>query len=109
MATVELLDRNQAPEVTGETPEITLGNILAQEVEQFLEEARRDQPAAQRTRAKGSSRSSARTIRRATPSSMWRVPHRAACMTRQNQTAPEVQDNRHTADILILVYSQHDI
>lgn len=47
MATVELLDRSQAPEVTGETPEITLGNTLAQEVEQFLEEARRDQPAAQ--------------------------------------------------------------
>lgn len=43
MATVELLDRSQAPDVTGETPE----NILAQEVEQFLEESRRDQSAAQ--------------------------------------------------------------
>ena len=43
MSTVELLDRSQAPDVTGETPE----NTLSQEVEQFLEEARRDQPAAQ--------------------------------------------------------------
>lgn len=47
MSTVELLDRSQILEVTGETPEITLGNTLAQEVEQFLEESRRDQPAAQ--------------------------------------------------------------
>ena len=43
MATVELLDRSQVPGVTGETPEDTLDR----EVEQFLEEARRDQPAAQ--------------------------------------------------------------
>ena len=47
MATVELLDRSQVPCVTGETPEDTLENTLAQEVEQFLEEACRDQPAAQ--------------------------------------------------------------
>ena len=43
MATVELLDRSQVLDVTGETPE----NTIAQEVEQFLEEARRDQPEAQ--------------------------------------------------------------
>ena len=43
MATVELLDRSQVLDVTGETPE----NTLSQEVEQFLEEARRDQPAGQ--------------------------------------------------------------
>ena len=47
MATAELLDRSQALDVTGETHEITLGNTLAQEVEQFLEESRWDQPAAQ--------------------------------------------------------------
>ena len=47
MATVELLDRSQIPGVTGETPEDTLENTLAQGVEQFLEEACRDQPAAQ--------------------------------------------------------------
>ena len=41
MATVELLDRGQVLDVTGETTE----NTLSQEVEQFLEEARRDQPA----------------------------------------------------------------
>ena len=43
MATVELLDRSQVLDVTGETPE----NTLAQEVERFLEDFRRNQPAAQ--------------------------------------------------------------
>ena len=43
MATVELLDRSQVLNVTGETPEDTLDR----EVERFLEEARRDQPADQ--------------------------------------------------------------
>ena len=42
MATVEIIDRSQVLDVTGETPK----NTLYQEVERFLEEARRDQPAA---------------------------------------------------------------
>ena len=47
MATVELLDRDQALAIIDRTPEDTLENTLAQEVEQFLEEACRDQPATQ--------------------------------------------------------------
>ena len=43
MATVELLDRERALEVTREAPE----NNLAREVERFLEDSRREQPAAQ--------------------------------------------------------------
>ena len=43
MATVELLDRDQALEVTCEAPE----NTPAQEVERFLEDSRREQPEAQ--------------------------------------------------------------
>ena len=43
MATVELLDRDRALDIIDGTPEDTLDR----EVEQFLEEARRDQPAAQ--------------------------------------------------------------